>query len=103
MQNTQGSVMNSLHRIAGGKAEAVEFTVSAKTRNLGVPLKDLSLRPGILMAVIVRDRDVIIPEGSSFLQANDRVILISRAGGILDLNDIFTPEEDLPDLAGGLL
>ena len=103
MQNSHGSVMNSLYRIADGKAEAVEFTVAANTRNLGVPLKDLALRPGILIAVIVRDRDVIIPEGNSSLQANDRVILISRAGGILDLNDIFVPEDDPSDLAGGIL
>lgn len=94
MQNSQGSVMNSLHRIAGGKAEAMEFTVAPNTRNLGIPLKDLSLRPGILIAVIVRGHEVIIPEGSSFLQAEDRVILVSRNSGILDLNDIYTQEED---------
>ena len=47
LQNSQGSVMNSLHRIAGGGAEAMEFTVGAGTRNLEVPLKDLRLRSGV--------------------------------------------------------
>jgi len=92
MQNSQGSVMNSLHRIADGKAEAMEFTVSATTRYLGVALKDLLLKPGILLAVIVRGKEIIIPEGSSYLQANDRVILISCNSGILDLNDIYAPD-----------
>lgn len=89
MQNSQGSVMNSLHRIAGGGAEAMEFTVSPATRHLGVPLKDLRLKSGVLIAVIVRDRHIIIPEGSSFLQAGDSVILIARGGGIRGLNDIY--------------
>ena len=63
LQNSQGSVMTSLHRIADGGAEAMEFSVGPSTRNLGVPLKDLRLRPGILVAVIVRGREIIIPEG----------------------------------------
>ena len=94
LQNSQGSVMNSLHRIAGGGAEAMEFTVGPDTRNLGVSLKELRLRPGVLLAVIVRKNDIIIPEGSSFLQAEDRVILIARGGGVLDLNDIYAPESN---------
>ena len=89
MQNSQGSVMNALYRIANGAAEAMEFTVSPSTRYLNTPLKDLHLRSGILIAVIVRDSEIIIPEGSSCLQAGDSVILISRNSGILDLNDIY--------------
>ena len=37
MQNSQGSVMNALYRIADGAAEAMEFTVTASTRHLGTP------------------------------------------------------------------
>ena len=92
LQNSQGSVMNSLHRIADGGAEAMEFTVGPATRYLGVPLKELKLRPGVLLAVIVRKNNIIIPEGSSFLQEGDRVIIIARGGGVLDLNDIYRSE-----------
>ena len=81
--------MNALYRIANGAAEAMEFTVSPSTRYLNTPLKDLHLRSGILIAVIVRGSEIIIPEGSSCLQAGDSVILISRNSGILDLNDIY--------------
>lgn len=92
LQNSKGSVMNSLHRIADGGAEAMEFTVGPGTNHLGVPLKELKLRPGVLLAVIVRKNDIIIPEGSSFLQEGDRVIIIARGGGVLDLNDIYRSE-----------
>ena len=96
MQNSQGSVMNALHRIADGAAEAMEFSVSPATHHLGIPLKELKLRPGILIAVIVRNGEIIIPEGSSCLQAGDDVIIIARGSGILDLNDIYH------DKAGGV-
>ena len=92
LTNSQGSVMNALYRIADGGAEAMEFTVSPNTRNLGVALKDLRLKPNILIAVLVRNQEIIIPEGSTFLQAGDRVIVISKDSGIRDLNDIYRDE-----------
>lgn len=101
MQNSQGSVMNALYRIADGAAEAMEFTVSPSTQNLGIPLRELKLKKDILLAVIVRGSDIIIPEGSSYLQAGDSVIIISQNSGILDLNDIFRSEEIPTPEAGG--
>ena len=100
MQNSQGSVMNTLYRIADGSAEAMEFTASANTRNLGVPLKELRLRKGILIAVLARGGDIIIPEGSSSIQEGDSVILISRDLRILDLNDIYEDEGAFPVQGG---
>ena len=99
MQNSQGSVMNTFYRIADGSAEAMEFTVRDTTRNLKVPLKDLNLKSGILLAVIMRGREIIIPEGSSYIQEGDSVILISRGRRILDLNDIYEEEITLPSAA----
>ena len=96
MQNSKGSVMNALYKIADGHAEAMEFTVNDTTRNLGIPLKDLRLKKGILIAVLVHGNSIVIPDGSSSIQAGDTVILISRNHGILDINDIF--EESFLDL-----
>ena len=74
----------------------MEFTVRSTTRNLNIPLKDLNLKSGILLAVIMRGREIIIPEGSSCLQEGDSVILISRGRRILDLDDIYEEEFSLP-------
>ena len=100
MQNSQGSVMNTLYRIADGTTEAMEFTVGPSTRHLNTPLRDLHLHKGILIAVIMRDGEIIIPEGSSCIQEGDSVIIISRDRPILDLNDIYA-EEDGPFLLTG--
>ena len=101
MQNSQGSVMNTLYRIADGKTEAMEFTVGPSTRHLSVPLRDLHLHKGILIAVIMRDGEIIIPEGSSCIQEGDSVIIISRDRPIQDLNDIYAEEEGSFLLTGG--
>ena len=89
--NSKGTVMTSLYRIAEGRAEAMEFQVGPATRNLGVPLKDLrqKLKEGILVAVVVRDGHVIIPNGSTALEDGDTVIIVAQGSGIMDLNDIF--------------
>jgi len=89
MQNSQGSVMNSLHRIADGAAEAMEFTVTSSTQNPGVPLRDLRLRSNVLIAVIVRGNEIIIPQGDSYMLEGDRVIIIAPSGKVLELNNIF--------------
>ncbi len=99
MQNSKGAVMKTYYRIADSSAEAMEFTVRADSRNLKIPLKDLHIRKGILLAVILRGREIIIPEGSTWLQEGDSVILISRGQRILDLDDIYEPE--LPFNVGG--
>ena len=102
MQNSQGSVMNALYRIADGAAEAMEFTVTASTRHLGTPLRDLSLKPGILVAVVARGGEIIIPEGSTSIQEGDSVILISRDRRLQDLNDIYDEGEHTFSAPGGM-
>lgn len=92
IKNSKGNVMTALYRIAEGRAEAMEFQVVPTTRNLGIPLKDLrlKLKEGVLIAVVVRNHQVIIPNGSTSLEEGDTVIVVARGSGILDLNDIFT-------------
>lgn len=89
MQRSRGSVMNALFRIGDGGAEAAEFAVNAATRHLGIPLKDLRLKKGMLIAVIIHQGRVVIPEGSSVISADDTVIVISQDKEVLDVNDIY--------------
>ena len=84
--------MTALYRIAGGQAEAMEFQVRTDNKNLSIPLRDLShrLRPGVLISVVVRDGTVIIPDGSTCLEAGDDVIVVAQNSVITDLDDIYT-------------
>ena len=89
MENQTGAAI-SVHGIADGKAEAVEFLVDDTTRHLGIPLKELKLKPNVLLASISHDDKVEIPHGASVLRAGDSVVVVTTERGTIDtLNDIF--------------
>ena len=89
MGNQTGAAI-SVHSIAEGQAEAVEFLVDETTRNCGKPLKELKLRPNILLSSISRRGVVEIPGGESCIQPGDNVVVVTTIRGSLQtLNDIF--------------
>ena len=62
----------ALHRIVNDQVEALEFAVTEDTPNLGVPLRDMQLKPGVLIACINREGKVIIPNGNDYIQPQDQ-------------------------------
>ena len=89
LANSEGSAVESLYRLLDGSVEALEFTVTAKSRAvLHVPLKDLRLKKGVLLAAIVRGSEIIIPGGLTWMQEGDSVVVVTRATGLDDLEDI---------------
>ena len=89
MANQTGAAI-SVHTIADGQVEAVEFAVDEHTRNCGTPLKDLKLKPNLLLATISRNGRVEIPNGSSTITPGDTVVVVTTRGDSLqNLNDIF--------------
>ena len=89
MQNQTGAAV-SVHAIADGQAEAVEFLVDASTKNCGVPLKDLKLKPNVLIASITHGAHSEIPNGASTFQKGDSVVIVTSGRGVLNqFNDIF--------------
>jgi K+ transport systems, NAD-binding component len=51
-------------------------------------LEALPIKDGVLVAGIIRDGKVIIPNGKSTLHKNDSVIIITRITGMQNLEDI---------------
>ena len=88
LANSQGSAVESLHYILGGAIEAVEFTATSATHFLDRPLSDLHFRNGLLVAAIVHNGRMEIPNGHSQIHAGDRVIVVAKKLFLQDLNDI---------------
>lgn len=89
MQNASGTPIKTLHRLLDGKIDALEFTVSSELSFIGKPLKELQLKPGILLAGIVRQNgQIIIPSGDDSLRMNDDVIIVTTDTSLRDLRDI---------------
>ena len=88
LENSRGSNVETLYNIMDGMAEVLEFNVRADFGYKGIKLRDLKLKPNILVAGIIRDRKPIIPTGDDVINANDKVIIVAADQRLNDLSDI---------------
>ena len=89
LQNQTGAAV-SVHAIADGQVEAVEFLVDGNTRNCGIPLKKLKLKANVLLASITHGVETQIPGGDSVFTEGDTVVVVTSGRGVLhNINDIF--------------
>ena len=89
MDNQSGAAV-SVHAIADGQAEAVEFLVDDQTHFCETPLKDIKLKDDVLLVSITRGSKTEIPGGFSTFRKGDTVVVVtSHIGSIRQLNDIF--------------
>lgn len=88
LENSRGSNVETLYNIMDGKAEVLEFNVRADFKYTNIPLKDLKLKKGILIAGIIRDRKPIIPSGADVILESDKVIILTENQRLNDLRDI---------------
>ena len=89
MQNQTGAAV-SVHSIADGQVEAMEFIVDRNTKNCDIPLKNLTPKPNILIAGITHGAWTEIPNGDSSFHRGDSVVVVTRGGNtVRQLNDCF--------------
>ena len=89
MQNQTGAAV-SVHSIADGQAEAMEFLADESTRFCGVPLKDIKLKSNVLVVSVSHGADTEIANGDTMFHAGDTIIVVTNSGVVLrQLNDIF--------------
>ena len=89
MKNASASKVKTLHRIVDEKVEALELSVTPDISFAGVPLRDLKLKRGLLLAGIVRQNgQIVIPSGNDVLHLHDDVIVVTTDTQLEDLRDI---------------
>ena len=66
----------------------MEIVVDRANRLLHVPLKDLQLRSGVLLAAIVRGGVTMIPGGMTTIEPGDHVLVVTNVPGLTDLKNI---------------
>ena len=89
MQNQTGAAV-SVHAIADGQVEAMEFHVDENTKGCGTPLKNLKPKANVLIASITHGSVTEIPNGDSMFHAGDSLVIVTTGrGSIRQLNDIF--------------
>ena len=88
LANKRGSNVLTLYRLLNGSVEAIEFAAKKKARFYDKPLKELKIKENCLVACIIREGEVIIPDGSSTIQLGDNVIVVTTHTNFDDLTDI---------------
>ncbi|HAB93620.1 MAG TPA: Trk system potassium transporter TrkA [Lachnospiraceae bacterium] len=88
LQNSYGSNMESLYKIIDDKVEALEFIVGKDSPIVGIPLSELKVKPNVLIACISRGERIIIPNGTTQINAGDSVVVVTSHLGCRDIEDI---------------
>ena len=89
MQNKAGQAL-TIHRIADGNAEAIEFLVDSNTKHIGEAFKDVRIKKNILVVSVGIGNNTDIPNGNSSYKEGDTVVIVTDKNTVVNsLNDIF--------------
>lgn len=87
--NTRGSNVLTLYRLVNNRVEALEFLAKNSGSIYNKPLKELKIKTNCLIACLIRQNEVIIPNGNACIRQGDNVIVVTTHKNFDDLSDIF--------------
>ncbi len=88
-KNSLGNNIETLHYILDGKAEALEFKITADLNGLTeIPLESLKIKKNVLITCINRNGKIIHPRGADVIKKGDGVIFVTTHKGIENITDI---------------
>jgi trk system potassium uptake protein TrkA len=77
----RGKILSSVS-LKGEDAEVLEAVALETSGIVGTPLKDLHFPKGAIVLAVTHGSTCIIPDGSTVIQANDRVVILSTRQNI---------------------
>lgn len=89
LSNEKGSNVLTLSRLVNDQVEALEFVAKGQESIYEKPLKELKIKQNCLVASIIRENQVIIPDGNTIIKQGDNVIVVTTHKNFDDLTDIF--------------
>ena len=89
LSNDKGSNVLTLYRLVNDRVEALEFAARGNENFFDKPLKTLKTKENCLIACIIRDSQVIIPDGNTCIKQGDNVMVVTTHKNFDDLTDIF--------------
>jgi trk system potassium uptake protein TrkA len=88
LANKRGSNVLTLYRVVENQVEALEFFAKKQEKFYDKPLKDLKIKENCLIACIIRQNEVMIPNGNSCIKQGDNVVVVTTHKNFDDLTDI---------------
>jgi cell volume regulation protein A len=91
--------INALRRVDG---EIVDYTVAPSARVAGQLLRDVALPDGVVVTLVVRGGEVIMPRGATALRPGDHVFIAMRTRLKPVIDGLFDPDAESSSLMPGL-
>ncbi|MBE7021157.1 MAG: Trk system potassium transporter TrkA [Ruminococcaceae bacterium] len=88
-KNSLGNNIETLHYILDGKAEALEFKITADIGSVtDIPIETLKIKKNVLITCINRGGKIIHPRGADVIKKDDTVIIVTTHKGFENITDI---------------
>ena len=91
--------INALRHVDG---EIVDYTVAPSARVAGQVLRDLAFPDGVVVTLVVRGEEVIMPRGATALRPGDHVFIALRSRLKPLIDRLFEPHAETLPLTPGL-
>ncbi len=81
--------IRGVHSIQNGQAEVLEAEALETSPLIGKPLRGLKQFDGVRVGAIIRDGEVIIPDGDMAIEAKDRIVMCARQKDVRKVEQMF--------------
>lgn len=89
LQHVRRGRIRGVRSVHNGAGEIIEAEALTTSTLVGTLLKDLSLPDGVRIGALLRKGKVIIPNGSTVIDAHDRVVIFATADHVRKVEQMF--------------
>lgn len=95
MQHVRRGRIKGIHTLRDGFAEVIEAQIVEGSVLANKQIEDIKLPPQVVIGVIVRDDDVLLPNEDLVIRTNDRVVLLAAQGQGQKVENLFSVQVEL--------
>jgi len=90
LQHVRRGRIHSVHSVQDDFGELIEADALETSTLVGRPLREVDLPSGTRFGAIVRDNRVIVPRGSTVIEAGDRIVLFAAIDAVKKVEKLFS-------------
>jgi trk system potassium uptake protein TrkA len=89
LSHVMGGGVRGVHRIGDGSIDIIEIEIGPNAAVADIPITDLSLPAGGLVMLVNREEGSFIPRGDYVFRRGDRIVLIAKNSGDIEIERLF--------------
>jgi trk system potassium uptake protein TrkA len=89
LEHVRRGRIRAVHSIQNGAGEIIEAEALDTSPLVGKPLREIDLPDGLRVGAILRDGEVLIPNGETEIRARDRVVMFAMAENVHEVEHMF--------------